>query len=156
MKITIISVGRVRQSFVKDGEAEYIKRLQATPLALNFVELGIEAPDSLSPEEAKEREAVELLKKLTAFDCIVVLDERGKQLASKEFANLIEKQMSAGTRAVAFVIGGAYGLSEKIRQRASYVLSLSDLTFPHQLTRLVLVEQIYRAHTLIKGIGYHK
>jgi len=156
VKFTIISVGRVRQSFIKDGEAEYLKRLQSTPFALNLVELAIESPESLTPAEAQEREAVELLKKLSSFDYVVALDERGKRLASKDFAALIDKQMLAGTRSVAFVIGGAFGLSEKVRHRANYVLSLSDLTFPHQLTRLVLVEQLYRAYTLIKGIGYHK
>jgi len=156
MKITVLNVGKVRQSFIKEGEQEYLKRLQATPLALSLIELGRDAPESLAPAAVQEREATELLKRLEPFEYIVVLDERGKKLSSKDFAALLNKQMVAGTRSLAFVIGGAYGFSEKVRQRASYVLSLSDLTLPHQLTRLVLVEQIYRAHTLMKGIAYHK
>jgi 23S rRNA (pseudouridine1915-N3)-methyltransferase len=156
MKIFVLNVGKVRQSFIKDGEQEYLKRLQATPLAVSLVELGLEAPGSLSPEELREREGIELLKRLETFEYIIALDERGKRVGSKDFASLLSKQMVAGTRSLAFVIGGAYGFSEKIRQRANYVLSLSDLTLPHQLTRLVLIEQIYRAYTLHKGIDYHK
>lgn len=156
MKISIINVGRVRQSFIKEGEQEYLKRLQSTPYALTLIELGLEAPESLSPAEVQEREAQELLKRLDGYEYIVVLDERGKHLASKELAQFFEKRMQAGTRSVAFVIGGAYGFSEKIRQRADYVLSLSALTLPHQLSRLVLVEQVYRSYTLMKGIAYHK
>jgi len=156
MKISIIQVGRVRQSFIKDGEQEYSKRLRATPYAFSVVELGLEAPESLRAAEVQEREAVELLKRLDGYEWVIVLDERGKQLASPEFSQLLDLRMNAGTRSVAFVIGGAYGFSEKIRQRADYVLSLSKLTLPHQVTRLVLVEQLYRAYTISKGIAYHK
>jgi 23S rRNA (pseudouridine1915-N3)-methyltransferase len=156
MKVSVINVGKVRQSFIKEGEQEYVKRLQSTPLAVSLIELGLDAPDSLAPSEIKEREGSELLKRLESFEYVVALDERGKRLSSRDFAALLDKQMLSGTRSLAFVIGGAYGFSEKVRQRASYVLSLSDLTLPHQLTRLVLVEQIYRAYTLLKGIAYHK
>jgi 23S rRNA (pseudouridine1915-N3)-methyltransferase len=156
MKVTILNVGKVRQHFIQEGEQEYLKRLRGTPLAITLVELGLEAPESLSAAEVQEREAVEVLKKLEAFDFVIVLDERGKQSSSKEFAVLIDKQMQVGVRSLAFVIGGAHGFSEKIRQRANYVLSLSLLTMPHQLTRLVLVEQIYRVHTIMRGISYHK
>ena len=146
----------MRQSFIKEGEQEYLKRLQGTPLAVSLVEQGLDAPESLSPAVVQEREALELQKRLLPFDYVVALDERGKKLSSKDFAALMDKQMISGTRSLAFVIGGAFGFSESVRQRASYVLSVSDLTLPHQLTRLVLIEQIYRAHTLIKGIAYHK
>jgi len=156
MRITVISVGKVRQQFIQEGEQEYLKRLRGSPLAITLVELGLEAPESMSPSEVQEREAVELLKKLDSFDYVIVLDERGKQLSSKDFTRQIEKQMQTGVRSLAFVIGGAFGLSERIRHRASYVLSLSELTLPHQMTRLMLVEQIYRAHTIMRGISYHK
>lgn len=156
MRIAIISVGKVRQHFIQEGELEYLKRLKGTPLAPSFVELGLDAPESMSPAEIKEREALELLKKLDSFDYVIVLDERGKQLSSKDFAGHLDQQMQRGVRSLAFVIGGSFGLSEKIRQRANYVLSLSELTLPHQLTRLVLVEQMYRAHTIMRGISYHK
>ncbi len=156
MKITVLSVGKVRQTFIKAGEQEYIKRLQATPLAVSLVELGLDVSESLSPAAVQEREATELLKRLEQFEYVIVLDERGKGLSSKDFAALLTKQMVAGKRSLAFVIGGAYGFAEKVRQRANYVLSLSEMTLPHQLTRLVLIEQIYRAQTLIQGSAYHK
>lgn len=156
MKISILNVGTVRQSFIKQGEQEYLKRLRTTPLAPLLIDVGLEAPESLTPAQIQEREGRELIKRLGSFDYVVALDERGKRLSSKDFAALLNKQMIAGTRTLAFVIGGAYGFSESIRQRANYVLSLSDMTLPHQLTRLVLVEQIYRAYTLHKGIAYHK
>lgn len=156
MKITILNVGRVRQSFIKEGEAEYSKRLRNTPFAPRFVELALQAPESMGPAEVQEREAVELEKRLAAYDFVVVLDERGKQLTSGEFSRFIETTTQNGVRSLVFVIGGAYGFAERIRHRADYVLSLSKLTFPHQVTRLVLMEQIYRAHTLLKGIAYHK
>ena len=156
MKISVISVGKVRQHFILEGEQEYLKRLRGTPLAISLVELGLDAPESMPASEVQEREALELLKKLDSFDYVIALDERGKQPSSKDFARHLEKQLQASVKSLGFVIGGAFGLSEKIRQRANYVLSLSEFTLPHQLTRLVLVEQIYRAHTMMRGISYHK
>ena len=156
MKITVIQVGRVRQAFIKEGEQEYLKRLRPTPYAVSIVELGREAPESLSPAEVQEREAIDLLKRLERYDCVIALDERGKHYTSSELAQFLDRQTTSGTRAIAFLIGGAHGFSEKIRQRADSVLSLSKLTLPHQFARLVLVEQIYRAYTIAKGISYHK
>jgi len=150
-----MSVGRVRQSFIREGEKEYLERLRAA-FPVQLVELGLDAPESMSPEEIKEREAVETLKKVQGYEYLIVLDERGKGVTSHDFAKLLSARMTAGTRSLCFLIGGAFGLSEKIRQQADYVLSLSALTMPHQLTRLVLLEQIYRAHTIVRGIKYHK
>jgi 23S rRNA (pseudouridine1915-N3)-methyltransferase len=156
MKISIVQVGRVRQAFVKDGEQEYLKRLRSTPYALTITELGLESSEALRAAEVQEREGTELLKRLDSFEYVVVLDERGKQLSSVDFSQLLATRANTGTRSIAFVIGGAYGFSENVRQRADYVLSLSKMTLPHQVTRLVLVEQLYRAYTLGKGISYHK
>lgn len=156
MKLTILNVGRVRQQFIKAGEEEYAKRLKGTPCAIELVELSLDAPESLSPDVVREREGVELEKRLGRFDFVVMLDERGSQLSSESFAQLIEGWMRDGIRSVAFVIGGAFGFSDGVRSKADYLLSLSKFTLPHQLARLVLVEQIYRAHTLIRGISYHK
>jgi 23S rRNA (pseudouridine1915-N3)-methyltransferase len=110
----------------------------------------------LSPEEAKEREGKVLLEKLASFDYVVALDQHGKQVTSEEFSELLQARRNSGKRSVCFIIGGAYGLSEKVRQRANYILSLSKCTFPHQLTRLILVEQLYRSYTLMQGTRYHK
>ncbi len=155
MRITILSVGKVRQEFVLSGEREYLQRI-TSGLKVELLELGLDSPDSLSIDETREREATSIQRKTTNFDYLIALDERGKQVSSEAFKSVLEARMNAGSKHVCFLIGGAYGLAERIRQSASYVLSLSALTFPHQLTRLILVEQIYRAQTMMKGVGYHK
>lgn len=150
-----MSVGRVRQSFVLQGEAEYLQRVRGS-FQIELVELGMESPESMSPAEVQAREADEVLKRTKSYDYLIVLDERGKEMASKQFSDFVQARMNSGVKTVCFVIGGAFGFAEKVRQEADSVLSLSSLTFPHQLTRLLLVEQLYRAHTLMRGISYHK
>ena len=155
MKIVVLSVGRVRQRFVLDAEGEYLQRIKGS-FQVDLVELGMESPESMKPAEVQAREAEEVLKKIKNFDYLVVLDERGKEMSSKALSEFIQTRMNSGIKRVCFVIGGAYGFAEKVRQEADLILSLSALTFPHQLTRMLLVEQLYRSHTLIKGISYHK
>ena len=155
MKIVVLSVGRVRQQFVVQGEAEYLQRIKGN-FQVELVELGMESPESMSASEVQAREAEEVLKKTKPYDYLVVLDERGKGMTSKGLSDVIQARMNSGIKSVCFVIGGAYGFAEKVRQEADLILSLSAFTFPHQLTRLLLVEQLYRAHTLMKGISYHK
>lgn len=155
MKVVVMSVGRVRQQFVLQGEAEYLQRIRGS-FQFELLELGMESPESMSPAEVQNREGDEILKRTKGFDYLVVLDERGKTLSSKQMSEFIQARMNSGVKTVCFVIGGAYGVSEKVRQEADSVLSLSTLTFPHQLARLIVVEQLYRAHTLIKGVSYHK
>jgi 23S rRNA (pseudouridine1915-N3)-methyltransferase len=155
MKIVVLSVGRVRQRFVLDAESEYLQRIKGS-FQVDLVELGMESPESMKPAEVQAREAEEVLKKIKNFDYLVVLDERGKEMSSKALSEFIQTRMNSGIKRVCFVIGGAYGFAEKVRQEADLILSLSALTFPHQLTRMLLVEQLYRSHTLIKGISYHK
>lgn len=155
MKVVVMSVGRVRQQFVLQGEAEYLQRIKGS-FNVELVELGMESPESMSPSEVQAREAEEVLKRSKSYDYLVVLDERGQGSSSKQFSEFVQKRMNSGIKSLCFVIGGAYGFAEKVRQEADYVISLSALTFPHQITRLLLVEQLYRAHTLMKGISYHK
>lgn len=155
MKIVVLSVGRVRQPFVLAGESEYVRRIKGS-FQVELVELGIESPESLSPTEAQSREGQELLKRVASYDYVIALDERGKTLTSQQLSDFIQARMNSGIKSVCFVIGGAFGLSEKVRQEADLILSLSALTMPHQLTRLVVVEQLYRSHTLLRGISYHK
>ena len=140
MRIKIITLGRVKQSFVKAGEAEYVKRLPQD-WKLSFKELS---------------ETAKLEKEVDARELVVALDEQGKQFSSLEFAQYLQKKMVSGTSSVTFVIGGAYGLAPEVISRADLKLSLAKMTFPFQLCRLVLVEQLYRAITLIKGQPYHK
>ncbi|MEY4669049.1 MAG: hypothetical protein RL518_1748 [Pseudomonadota bacterium] len=155
MKVVILSVGRVRQKFVLQGEAEYLQRIKGS-FQVELVELGMESPESMSAAEVQAREAEEVLRKTKGYDYLVVLDERGREMTSKALSDFIQSRMNAGNKSVCFAIGGAYGFAEKVRQEAHLILSLSALTFPHQLTRMLLVEQLYRSHTLIKGISYHK
>jgi 23S rRNA (pseudouridine1915-N3)-methyltransferase len=155
MKIVVLSVGRVRQRFVLDAEGEYLQRIKGS-FQVELVELGMESPESMKPAEVQAREAEEVLKKTKNYDYLVVLDERGKDMSSKALSEFVQMRMNSGIKSVCFVIGGAYGFAEKVRQEADLILSLSALTFPHQLTRMLLVEQLYRSHTLIKGISYHK
>ena len=155
MKIVVLSVGRVRQRFVLDAEGEYLQRIKGS-FQVELVELGMESPESMKPAEVQAREAEEVLKKTKNYDYLVVLDEIGKEMSSKALSEFVQTRMNSGVKSVCFVIGGAYGFAEKVRQEADLILSLSALTFPHQLTRMLLVEQLYRSHTLIKGISYHK
>ena len=155
MKVIVMSVGRVRQQFVLQGEGEYLQRIKGN-FQVELVELGMDSPESMSAAEVQAREGEEILKRSKSYDYLVALDERGKRVTSKQIGEFLQARMNSGIKSVCFVIGGAFGLAEKVRQEADSVISLSALTFPHQLTRLLLVEQLYRAHTLMKGISYHK
>lgn len=151
MKLTFLSVGKDRSGLFAPGVDEYSKRLTHT----HKVQL-VELPESrASGQKAKEEEGAALLKKLGPRDALVALDERGKLLSSVELAKWLGRQQDSG-RDVAFVIGGDEGLSDEVRARATLVLSLSAMTLPHRLARLVLVEQVYRAFSILRGEPYHK
>lgn len=151
MKLTFLSVGKDRSGLFSPGVAEYVGRLGHTAKVVVH-----ELPESQhSGARAKEEEGEALLNKLTNKDTLVALDERGKALSSIDFAKWLGRQQDTG-RDVAFVIGGDEGLSEAVRARAGLVLSLSAMTLPHRLARLVLVEQVYRAFSILRGEPYHK
>lgn len=151
MKLTFLSVGKDRSGLFAPGVAEYTGRLSHVA-KVQVVEL----PESRSSGvKAKEEEGRAVLGKLGPRDVLVALDERGKALSSVDFAKWLGRQQSDG-RDVAFVIGGDEGLSEDVRARAGLVLSLSAMTLPHRLARLMLCEQVYRAFTILKGEPYHK
>lgn len=159
MKYRIISVGRVREAFYLEGVKEYIKRL--TPYCnLELIE-GLE--EKISPkareveiEKALEKEAEKILNLLNDQDFVVVLDVRGKQMTSEQLASFMEEINLSGRSRINFVIGGANGLSSRVKKRADYLWSFSPLTFPHQMAVLILTEQVYRAFKIIKGEPYHK
>ncbi len=155
MKICILNVGRVRQKCIVEGEAEYLQRL-APDLKVEVRDLALDAPASLTPGQVRKQEALKTLQAMEQFDAVVLLDERGKMLTTDEFKGLLQGHMQRGTKRLCFLIGGAFGVDESVRQSADYTLSLSSFTLPHQLARLVLVEQIYRAQTMWRGIAYHK
>lgn len=151
MKLTFLSVGKERSGLFLPGVEEYSGRLART----HKVQL-IELPESRSTgAQAKEDEGERLLAKLSPRDVLVALDERGKHLSSVDFAKWLGKQQDCA-RDVAFVIGGDEGLSEAVRAKASLVLSLSAMTLPHRLARMLLLEQVYRAFSILRGEPYHK
>lgn len=155
MKITLIQVGKTEESYLAEGTEKYLKRLN---FYCNFQTITIPAlknTKNLSPEEQKRKEAELILKQINPNDFVVLLDEGGKQFTSVAFANWIEaKQMKIGGNLV-FVIGGPYGFDENIYVRANEKISLSAMTFSHQMVRLFFVEQLYRAFSIIKGEPYH-
>ena len=155
MKITVISVGRVKQKFVLEGEREYLKRI-GNEWKISFEELGISSSAACSAEEVMKRESQQIVEKLDTAQHTIALDETGDELSSKDFARLLEKLMTGGTRSMCFLIGGAYGLHGSVKKQADRVISLSRLTYPHQLVRLILAEQLYRAYAFIKGAPYGK
>lgn len=155
MRIRILTVGKVRQGFVAEGEAEYRRRLRGYA-ELEIQEVVVKAAASLPEAEVRQREGEELLARLPAGERLIVLDEKGRAQTSRQFADVLAGVQRSGAPRVTFVIGGASGLDERVRQRAEMMVSLSALTLPHQLARLVLVEQIYRACTILRGEPYHR
>ncbi len=159
MNITIITVGKLKEKYLKQGIDEYLKRL--TPYAkVKIVEVPDEqAPDNLSEaeiEDVKRKEGSKILSKIGADEYVITLEIEGKQLSSEQFAKKLDELATYGKSKVSFVIGGSHGLSEEVKKRSNYALSFSKMTFPHQLMRLVLVEQVYRAFRIIRGEPYHK
>lgn len=151
LKVRVASIGKERSGLFSPAVAEYAKRLERYARC-TLVEL----PESRREgERAKEEEATRLFALLSPRDWLIALDERGEQLGSIELSRLVERAGREG-RDLLFAIGGDEGLSEEVRRRAHRTVALSRLTLPHRLARLVLVEQLYRAFTLIRGEPYHK
>ena len=156
MQIRIFSIGKVKAEFVKAGESEYLKRLGNSGWKLERIELDAKTVSGKQTATAQKKEADRLLAKVRTGELLVVLDERGRQMTSEKLAHWLQGHADSGVKSLAFAIGGAYGWHPDVYQRAELKLSLSELTFPYQLTRLILVEQLYRAHTINQGSPYHK
>ncbi|UHR02099.1 23S rRNA (pseudouridine(1915)-N(3))-methyltransferase RlmH [Peptoniphilus sp. GNH] len=159
MKIIIICVGKIKDQYIKDGIEEFKKRL--TPYSeLEVVEVADEpCPENystLQELEVRAKEADRILEKLSKDSYVMALDIRGKKYNSVEFAKKIKAIQLGGKSSIDFIIGGSTGLHEKINQKANSDISFSDMTFPHGLMRLILVEQIYRAFRIINNHPYHK
>lgn len=155
MKISFWSIGKAHEGYVKSGIDDFTKRLSNYfPVQWNIIPVPKNA-GLLSETELKKREAAIVLGLLKEDDYLVALDERGKSLTSEGLANLIQQRANESTRHLVFLIGGAFGLDEAVLKAAKLKWSLSDLTFPHQLVRLVLAEQVYRACTILRNEKYH-
>ncbi|WP_369824200.1 23S rRNA (pseudouridine(1915)-N(3))-methyltransferase RlmH [Anoxybacillus sp. UARK-01] len=155
----VLSVGKLKEKYLKQGIEEYVKRLSGY-VKMEIIEVADEkAPENLSDQEMKqikEKEGERILAKISDDMHVIALAIDGKMKSSEEFAIHLDKLATYGTSKVAFVIGGSLGLSEKVMKRANESLSFSQMTFPHQLMRLILLEQIYRAFRINRGEPYHK
>ena len=159
MQITILTVGKLKEKYLRLGVEEYVKRLGAWG-KISLIEVGDEkCPDRGSDREKElvlQKEGDRLLAKLPADAWPVTLEIGGQSLSSEELAKKMDELPHKGVSHVAFIIGGSLGLDKRVREKSRLALSFSRMTFPHQLMRLILVEQIYRAYTIIQGSPYHK
>ncbi|UWG97222.1 23S rRNA (pseudouridine(1915)-N(3))-methyltransferase RlmH [Dehalobacter sp. DCM] len=159
LQITILTVGRIKEKYLQDGIKEYSKRLNSY-VRLKILEVDDEpCPEKASAaeeEKVRQKEGEKLLKLISSQDFVVLLDLQGKVLTSPEVGELMEGRALAGQSRITFIIGGSLGTADEVRKRADFRWSFSMLTFPHQLIRLMLLEQIYRACKINKGETYHK
>lgn len=155
MKIKLLTIGKTDNKNLQQLIAMYEKRLK------HYIKFEIEIiPDiknakNLSEKQQKEKEGELILKKIQTFDYLVLLDEKGEQFRSKTFATYLQKKMNSGIKQLVFVIGGPYGFSETVYKNSKAKISLSKMTFSHQMIRLFMVEQIYRGFTILKNEPYH-
>ena len=159
MKITVIAVGKIKEKYLKDALAEYSKRLS------RYCKLEIiEVADEKTPDQASEaaedliraKEGERILKHMRDDMFVITVEIGGKMLTSEEFADKIETLGVQGKSSIAFVIGGSIGLGKEVLKRSDFALSFSKMTFPHQLMRVVLLEQVYRGYRIMNGEPYHK
>lgn len=155
MRIQLWSIGKAHEPYVKSGVEDFTKRIS------NYFKVEwviIPQPKNagmMSEMDLKKKEAEVVMEWLDKDDYLVALDERGKQLSSEGLANFMQARANAGTKKLVFLIGGAFGIDETVLKRANYTWSLSQLVFPHQLARLILAEQLYRACTILRNEKYH-
>lgn len=153
MKIEIWWIGKTFQDFTQKGYTEFLKRIQ------KFTSVSVvEIPELKGQTQAKiikSLEAEKILAKLKPDDILILLDEKGKRLSSTGFARYIQQKDNQSVKKLVFLIGGAFGFDEKVYERANEKISLSDMTFSHQLIRLIFMEQLYRAYTIIHNFPYH-
>lgn len=155
MKFQLWTIGKNHEPYIKDGVELFTKRIGNYYTAeWNIIPMPKNAA-SLSETDLKKKEGEIITGLLQKEDYLVLLDERGKQISSEELANFIQLRTNESIKQIIFLIGGAYGVSDAVKQRANYVWSLSKLVFPHQLVRLILAEQVYRACSINRNEKYH-
>lgn len=155
MKIVLLTVGKTEDAYIKEGIDKFIKRLKHYT-KLEVIDLPeLKNTKALTQEQQKTKEAELILKKLAVTDHVVLLDEKGLEFSSVQFADYLDKKAIGSVQSLVFIIGGPYGFDASVYQRANAQLALSRMTFSHQMVRLFFVEQLYRAYTIIKGEPYH-
>ncbi|MEJ5052968.1 23S rRNA (pseudouridine(1915)-N(3))-methyltransferase RlmH [Sphingobacterium sp. MYb382] len=155
MKITLLCIGKTDEGFVQTGITNYMKRLKHY---INFEMLvlpDIKNVKNLSQDQQKTKEGELILKQISTLDFVILLDERGKEFRSLDFSKFIEQKLVSSVNHLVFVIGGPYGFSPEVYARASQQISLSKMTFSHQMIRMFFVEQLYRAFTIMRNEPYH-
>ena len=155
MKIKVIVIGKTNKSFLIEGENEYLKRLKRY---VNFEK--IEIPDlknakKMSRNEIKEKEGKLILQKVDNQSFVVLLDEKGREFTSLKFSGWLQDKMNHSIKSVTFIIGGAYGFSDEVYQKANEKIAVSKMTFSHQMIRMIFFEQIYRGFTILNNEPYH-
>lgn len=155
MKISLRVIGKTDKGYLEEGIEVYSSRIKKyIPFSMDVIPHSKKA-SSLPPDVRKTEEGQQILNSLEKDDVLVLLDEKGKKYSSVEFAGFIDNQMITSTKRLVFMIGGAFGFSDPVYKRANYKLSLSDMTFSHQIVRVLFLEQLYRAFTIIRGEPYH-
>ena len=155
MKINILFLSKTKQAYLKEGETEYLKRLK------KYVSVDITViPDPknasrLSPNELKKIEGQAIAKQLEKGTIVVLLDENGRQFGSREYSEWLQKRINSGPKSITFIVGGAYGFSDEVYKMAAFKVSLSKMTFSHQMVRLIFLEQLYRAFSILNNEPYH-
>jgi 23S rRNA (pseudouridine1915-N3)-methyltransferase len=155
MKVTLLEVGKTEADYFKKGIDIYLKRITHYLPFREVVIPSLKNAGKLSEEIQKQKEGALIIDQLQQGDELILLDDKGETFSSVAFAKFIEKKMVAGNRNLVFTIGGPYGFSEEVYRKANFKLSLSPMTFSHQMVRLIFVEQFYRAMTILKGEPYH-
>ena len=155
MKISFWSIGKAHETYVKEGVEDFTKRISKYfTVQWNIIPVPKNAA-TLSETELKKKEAEIILNLLKEDDYLIALDEKGKEMTSEGLAQFLQQRANESRKQVVFLIGGAFGLDEKVLKTAKYKWSLSQLTFPHHLVRLILAEQVYRACTILQNEKYH-
>jgi 23S rRNA (pseudouridine1915-N3)-methyltransferase len=155
MKVTILAIGKTIKSYLVEGEKDYENRLKHYLKLDEIILPELKQTSNLTVEEIKQKEGILLLSKLKTSDTLILLDEQGQQYTSEGFSDWIAKHQMKATKNMVLVIGGAYGFSDDVYARAQEKIALSKMTFSHQMVRLILKEQLYRAMTILKGEPYH-
>lgn len=155
MKIVIMAVGRTSTDYIISATADYIRRASRYMPVEEYIIPDVKTSKGIASAQQKVMEGTRILAALAPGDRVVLLDERGKQYTSREFAGMIEKLSVSGIRRLVFIIGGPYGFSSEVYDRADFQLSLSRMTFSHEMIRLFFAEQVYRAMTILRGEPYH-
>ena len=155
MKIELAVIGKTSIGYLKQGIDEYIKRLKYyAPFEIKYID-DIKNTKNISEDQQKRTEGAKILSLLDKSDFVVLLDEHGKEYTSMQYSSYIQKRMLSGVKKVVFVIGGPYGFSQEVYDRANDKISFSKMTFNHEMIRLIFTEQLYRAYTIINHEPYH-